>query len=316
MSNSSIRFGGLALALSVAVSACAAPNNAATKPPGVARAQNTRGASVFDQLDAARRTRSDAVRTTPVTEQEKKLEAIWARFLADDPAWTAEREEWLRGGPAAQALLVENLLRTMVLARDAGDGRRFHRCRDELVLQRELATSYLVEALASGRGDSVTRNLCAETLAFFGESTVAAISAAWPDAATAGRRALLVALKLLRSSQARGLLEQVALSREDFTLRIEALDGLAKLADVASTDVCVACLEDADPSVRKFAAIAASHIGPGGGKLLPAVLAAWRKAEAAREIEVVNVLHRSARRLAGREYGADPTRWPVEERRQ
>ncbi|MSR74553.1 MAG: HEAT repeat domain-containing protein [Planctomycetes bacterium] len=291
--------------------ACAAPTSGPARKDGARNPERTTGASLFDQLEDARKIRGTEETTQPPSDQERKLAAMWAKFLRNDVAWETEREEWLRGGPAARALLVENLLRAMMRARDAGEGRLFHRCREELLLEKDLATHYLVEALASGSGDSVTRNLCSETLAFFGATSAKTIIAVWPQAPAEGRRALLTALKLLRAAEARGLLEEVACSREDFKLRIEALDGLGKLADVASAPVCVTCLKDADPSVRKFAAIAASHIGSGGQGLLPAVLEAWSRAETAGEQDVVSVLHRAARVLAGREYGPDPSRWPV-----
>lgn len=280
--------------------------------PGAAPASS--GSSLFDQLEAARgkhaREAASQPAAVPPSAEMRELGVLWASFLEQQPGWPERREEWCRRGPAARTLLVENLIRTMMRARDAGEGALFHRCRKELLEHREAATTLLVEALASHRGDHVLRNLAAETLAFFGPGSAAPIIVAARSADEAGQRALLSALKLLDAAEARVFLEEVAAGNSSFAIRIEALDGLARIAAAESAAVCRICLLDRDPSVRRFAFKLAGKLKSAAAGVLPHVLDAWQRSLLAGEVELVRAAHWAARELAGRDHGSDPARWP------
>ncbi len=272
------------------------------------------GSSLFDQLEAARgkhaREAADKPEAVAPSAEMRELGALWKSFLEQQAGWPERREEWCRRGPAARALLVENLIRTMMRARDAGEGSLFHRCRKELLEHREPATALFVEALASHRGDQVLRNLAAETLAFFGPASAAPLINAARGADEPGQRAILGALKLLDAAEARVFLEEVAAGESSFAVRIEALDGLARIAAAESAAVCRACLQDRDPSVRRFAFKLAGQLKSSAAVLLPHVLDAWQRSLLAGEMELSRAGHWSARQLAGRDHGADPARWP------
>gem|GEM_PF-4417719 len=295
---------GLAL---MSIASCAGPSNETSSRDS--------GASLFDQLEAAQgrhvrtggATASDA---EPASAQMRELAVLWKSFLDQQPGWPERREAWCRHGDAARTLLVENLVRTMMRARDAGEGALFHRCRTELLEHRELATALFVEALASHRGDQVLRNLAAETLAFFGPGTAVPIIHAARAADERGQCALLAALKLLTHAEARPFMEERAVSTASFKVRIEALDGLARLADPESIATCRACLLDRDPSVRRFAFKLAGALKSQSTALLPDVLAAWQTAAQAGELELTRAARWAAQQLAGRDFGADLARWP------
>jgi hypothetical protein len=264
------------------------------------------GGSLWDQLDRARKEKR--TRGTPQTHSEsaakslppgwrQNIDAWWALYLKADPGWPDARARWLELPDPAPTILVENLLRAYVVAWEGGQRSEFERARDELIAIPEHSVQVLVIGLAGGAGDSVVRNLSTDLLAAAGEVAVPPIERAWNGATSKGKWELVRALRKMRQPAAVPLLARVAVSREAFEPRIEALQGLGEIKDPAGYDAVAKCLSDQDRSVRKFAAQAIGKFGrPEAIPLLRSTLA---QAQARGETDVAEEATASLRTLGG-----------------
>lgn len=198
---------------------------------------------VDSRLDPRRGGRPSADR---LLQARKQIQADWLEARA---AWEAEGE-----GP--RNILAENLIRWYVVAFDASDGYEVERTRQELLRLKPVVIPYLVEGLASGTADDVVNKRIADLLAWFGPEVVPPLSDAFARAEPKrGRWALARALKQVRAPQVIPVFVRLAEDPdEDYRVRIEALEGLGKLADPETLPTFLRCLDDRDSSVRKFAA--------------------------------------------------------------
>jgi hypothetical protein len=276
------------------------------------------GNSISDLLEAERQRRRSAPRAPRPDAGAAELprgwkedfDRAWGLFLRGDPAWPAARAAWTSRGAEARIILVENLIRAHVLARDQGDGSLFYRARDELAPEQDLAAPYLVEGLARGGGDTVVRNLLGELLASFGEVVLPAVEAGYAGASDwRGRQALLRALKVLRSSRSVPFLVRVAESDSDYRVRLEAIEGLGRIGDPRGRPALVRCLRDRDPSVRKFAAGHLGAMAPADPETLKALVDCYEKALDAADLEIARTARRSLSLLLGGDLGSDPRAW-------
>jgi HEAT repeat protein len=277
----------------------------ATAKSGEGGGERAGGASIWDQLDRARKDKKDkgtvaasneaAARSLPEGWKEK-IDAWWKLYATNDPGWPEARAQWIALSDPAPASLVENLLRAYVVAWDSGQRSEFERAKSELLTIPQHSVPILVIGLASGSGDTVVRNVSTDLLAAAGEQAVPAIERAWAGAKPKGRWELARALRKMNSPAAVPMLARIAKSRsEAFEPRIEALQGLGEMRHPAGWEAVVTGVSDPDRSVRKFAIQA---LGAYGKKdAVPILTSARQQAQARGENDVAEEATKSLQAL-------------------
>ncbi len=283
-----------------------------------ARESDASQGSLFDRLEAEREARA---RRGPAPDTQAgaselpagwkdRFDRTWRLFLDGDAGWPAARDEWARQGPQAKNILIENLLRAYVGGRDLANGSLHFRAKEELGRERTIATAYVVEALRAAGGDSVVRNLLGELLVYFGDDTVPAIQTAYADAEdTRAQQSLARTLKLMKSVRALPVLSEIATGNEDFVVRLEAVEGLGRLADPRAAAPLRQCLGDRDPSIRKFAAGWLGGTNDRSRSTVDALYSTWTSAQADGEPEIAAASRKSLAHLLGRDYGSNTGAW-------
>lgn len=308
----------LTLALTAGLLSCAgSPDDSATPTRATKGATpapgETTGSSIWDRLAEERRRKQEG--------RGEATTALDAGAADLDPALRAQMEEWWEAllardrtrserlasliagrGEAGRRLLVENRIRYYVLAREKGVASEWRYIQSRLEKDPDLTAEYLVPGLARGLGDSAARNWVGDLLAYIGEGTLPRIERALPDASETGRAALARVLKIMGSPRSMPLLLDLAEARYPFTVRIEAIETLARIGGPRAIPVLREGLSDRDPSVRKWCARHAWRPEiPDRGLLLALVDCLVASEEAGGpEYDTARACHVSLRRLLGR----------------
>jgi hypothetical protein len=242
-----------------------------------------------------------------------RFEGWWAMFVRADQGWPAARSSWRALPAPAPHLLAENMLRRHVLAFDAGNRTEYERTKHELVLMADVSTPLLVGGLARAAGDTLVRQHAADLLGAIGPTAAPEIERALGEASPKGRRDLVRALARMRNPATTPALARIARGGESFETRIEAVKGLSENGDAKGYETVVACLEDGDPSVRKFAA---RYIGAYRRADTPRYLVAcMERCERERDAEGVAETHAALKALTKLDPPAESGAWKAVLRR-
>jgi hypothetical protein len=329
----------------VAFPACASSNGTASSGDP-RRTSSESGGGIWNQLDENRGRREQARAARELRERgaselppgwRPRIEAWWATWCRQptevdeslDPRygtpspdrlnaarvtlrkdWVEARGEWVALGPKAVDILVDNLLAYYIRAFDAASGFDVQRTKEELGLFSEQAVPLIVEGLATASGDSVVRQRMAQLLSAFGDRAVAPVEEAWRRADEKGQLELVRALKLMRNEKAAPLLMRIAADRDlKFEIRIEAIDGLARLGAKGAAPTFRGCLEDRDPSVRKFAAMHFHAVSDGSRQDRNALVTAMERALDRGDLSVANACRNSLIVITGQRLPLDAAAW-------
>jgi hypothetical protein len=242
----------------------------------------------------------------PVSENDARLSLAKQRLAAE---WGLAKQSWLGLGPGAENLLAENLIRWYILAFDASNGYEVNRAREEMVSMKPAVRPYLVQGLATSRGDSVTRSRLAELLGYLGGGLKDVVSS-YERADDKGQMELARALKAMKDPESIPFLMEIAESRDPWQARADALTTLGILAAEEAAPVFVHCLKDSDSSVRKFAAMHAGSLGSSSSDLTSALVRTLEDEDKAQgNREIARAAAASLQRITGKRLGADAAAW-------
>jgi hypothetical protein len=277
------------------------------------------GSSLFDIIDRKRRETREKGRAEKVDLRagasdlppgwKEVIDDGWKAFCARSEDWPRKRAAWLALGSEAEKILVENLIRYYVIAWDYGSEREVRRTELELLRSPDLASTYLVAALASGYGDDVVRNIAGELLARLGAVAVPKIGEAYPGSDPRARRSLARSLKKMREPASVPLLIEIAKGNDAWETRIEAIQGLGDLGAREAVPAFLVCLRDDDSSVRKFAARSIAMVGDSSTQVIEGLISCMEKSLQDAHLATVRRCNDSLRKLTGQTFRADPRVW-------
>ncbi len=249
-------------------------------------------------------------------EERSRMDAAWALFRAQDPAWPEACEAWRGLGPEATAVLAENLYRAMVAARARSAPHLVSAARKELALLGEPAVPILTAGLATRavrtpEGDELRMGMevlhdAAEALSVIGAPAVPGLM----DIARSGVKVLVReavwALGNVADPRSEDLLVVLA-GDGDWDVRGAAVQALRGYPSARAGETLLARMEDTEGLVvrRSAEALAAR----GSRDVLPGLVGVLERASTGGRVLQANAAAWTLGRLTGENHGLDAAAW-------